>query len=113
MQKDRIGKYIKLKKAGEGAFGKVWHVEHSETKKEMAIKQISKKKITEELMENLKREVKISYELTHSNFVKCFNTMESKNNYYIVFEYCSGGDLSKFLEKHQTLEPSIALNIIG
>lgn len=50
-------------------------------------------------MENLKREVKISYELTHPSLVKCYNTMESKKNYYIVFEYCSGGDLSVFLKK--------------
>lgn len=52
-------------------------------------------------MENLKREVKISYELTHPGLVKCYNTMESKKNYYIVFEFCSGGDLSNFLKKHK------------
>lgn len=49
--------------------------------------------MNEQLMENLKREVKISYEMTHPGLVKCYNTMESKKNYYIVFEYCSGGDL--------------------
>ena len=60
-------------------------------------------------MENLKREVKISYELNHRGLVKCYNTMESKNNYYIVFEYCSGGDLSGFLEANKKLEPKVAL----
>ncbi len=50
-------------------------------------------------MDNLRREVKISYELSHHTLVKCYTTMESKNNYYIVFEYCAGGDLQKFLKR--------------
>jgi len=54
-------------------------------------------------MENLKREVKISYELAHKSLVKCVTTMESKNNYYIVFEYCSGGDLQKYLQKRNKI----------
>lgn len=77
-----------------------------------AIKQIAKKKMTDQLMENLKREVKISYELNHKGLVKCYNTMESKNNYYIVFEYCSGGDLSNFLESNKKIEPKIALSLM-
>lgn len=64
-------------------------------------------------MENLKREVKISYELTHPGLVKCYNTMESKKNYYIVFEFCSGGDLSQFLKKHEKLSPEVSLNIMN
>ncbi len=112
MERERIGNYKILNKAGEGAFGKVWHVEHVETKKEMAIKQIAKKRMTEQLMENLKREVKISYELTHKSLIKCFNTMESKNNYYIVFEYCSGGDLSKYLKKKKHIDLQMGLDLI-
>ncbi len=89
----RIGKYKIVKQIGEGAFGKVFLVTLEDTKKEFAIKKIAKKNMTEQLMENLRREVKISYELSHPSLVKCFNTMESPNNYYIIFEYCSGGDL--------------------
>lgn len=100
MEKEKIGKYKIIKKVGEGAFGKVYQVQHLENNKIFAIKQIGKKKMTEQLMENLKREVKISYELSHNKLVKCYNTMESKKNYYIVFEFCSGGDLSVFLKKH-------------
>jgi serine/threonine protein kinase len=110
--KEKIGKYKIIKLAGEGAFGKVFQVEHIENKKEFAIKQITKKNMNEQLMENLRREVKISYELTHENLIKCFNTMESKNNFYIVFEYCSGGDLANFLKEKKMLEPSVALDII-
>lgn len=38
MEKEKIGKYKILKKAGEGAFGKVYQVQHIENNKEFAIK---------------------------------------------------------------------------
>lgn len=111
--KEKIGKYKIIKLAGEGAFGKVFQVEHMENGKEFAIKQISKKNMTDQLMENLRREVKISYELTHESLIKCYNTMESKNNFYIVFEFCSGGDLAEFLKKKKVLDPVTALDIMN
>lgn len=47
MEKEKIGKYTILRKAGEGAFGKVFEVEHAENHKIYAIKQIPKKKMNE------------------------------------------------------------------
>ncbi len=41
--------------------------------------------------------------------------MESKSNYYIVFEYCSGGDLQQFLKKKKKVpivEAMVILNQI-
>ena len=38
MEKEKIGKYKIIKKAGEGAFGKVFQVVHMENEKEFAIK---------------------------------------------------------------------------
>lgn len=98
MKRDTIGPYKILEKAGEGAFGIVWKVQHETDEKIYAIKEIAKKKITPELMENLLREVQISFKLEHENITKCYNTLESKKNYYIIFEYCSGGDLENYLK---------------
>ena len=97
MQKDKIGKYKIVSRAGAGAFGIVWKATSSEDGKSYAIKEISKGKMTKQLIENLIREVQISLKLEHANLIKCYATMESKNNYYIVFEYCEGGDLGKYL----------------
>lgn len=112
MSKETIGPYKIISKAGEGAFGKVWKVHHEEKDEFFAIKEISKKKITPELMENLQREVEISFKLDHKNITKCFNTLESKKNYYLIFEFCEGGDLEKYLEKVTRPDIKIALSIM-
>lgn len=99
MMKDAIGPYTILEKAGEGAFGIVWKVCKEEDGQIYAIKEVSKKKITPQLLQNLIREIQISFNLSHDHVVKCYDTLESKNNYYIIFEYCGGGDLSRYLKR--------------
>jgi len=103
-QKDKIGPYKIISKAGEGAFGIVWMTESSKDNKKYAIKEISKKRMTPQLMQNLVNEVHISFNLKHKNIIKCYNTLESKNNYYIIFEFCSGGDLEKYMKKNKNIE---------
>ena len=113
MQKDKIGKYKVLNQAGAGAFGIVWKTISSEDNKFYAVKEISKVKMTKQLIENLIREVHISQKLDHPNLIKCFSTMESKNNYYIVFEFCEGGDLGKYLNSKQRVPLPMFLHIAG
>lgn len=113
MQKEKIGPYKVLTKAGEGAFGIVWLTESTKDKKRYAIKEISKRRMTKKLMENLVREVHISFNLRHKNIIRCHNTLESKNNYYIIFEYCAGGDLEKFMKDKKTIDLNDALYLMS
>lgn len=99
MLKDSIGPYSIIEKAGEGAFGIVWKVRCENDGHTYAIKEISKTKITPQLLDNLISEVQILLDLSHENIVKCYKTLESKKNYYIILEYCEGGDLSRYLRK--------------
>lgn len=112
MQKEKIGPYKIIRKVGEGAFGIVWLTENSKDKKEFAIKEISKRRMTKKLMENLVREVHISFNLRHKNIIRCHNTLESKNNYYIIFEYCAGGDLEKLMKAKKRIELNDALYLM-
>jgi hypothetical protein len=112
MQKDKIGKYKIVSQAGAGAFGIVWRTISSEDNKVYAVKEISKNKITKQLLENLIREVHISQKLEHRNLIRCFTTMESKNNYYIVFEFCEGGDLGKYLSDMKKIPLPEVLHIM-
>ena len=110
--KKMIGTYEVIELAGEGAFGKVYKVKNDTDSEIRAIKEISKKKITPDLMENLLREVQICYKLDHENIAKCYSTLESTKHYYIIFEYCGGGDLEKFLKKTKKPDIKVALRIM-
>jgi serine/threonine-protein kinase ULK/ATG1 len=34
---------------------------------------------------------------SHPNIVEMIDRMKSKNSYYLILEYCNGGDLSSFV----------------
>lgn len=109
--KEKIGEYKILSKAGEGSFGKVYECVAKDGG-HVAVKEIDKSKLNEELFDKLKTEAKISMDMNHPNIVKCFNTLQSSKNFYLVFEFCSGGDLQKYLKEKGTLELKEALIIM-
>ena len=78
----------------------------------VAIKVIDKKKINHEYYAGLlNNEIKAMKKLVHKNIVRLFDVLHTNNNFYIVTEFCSGGDLSKILEKKQKLPINEALKI--
>ena len=69
----------------------------------VAIKVIDKKKINHEYYAGLlNNEIKAMKKLVHKNIVRLFDVLHTNNNFYIVTEFCSGGDLSKILKKRRT-----------
>lgn len=70
---------------GVGGFGKVYKVRHKVSKNVFAIKVINKNKIIEhDLVEQIKLEVKIMYNLNHENIVKLHNHYEDDDNFYLI-----------------------------
>lgn len=70
---------------GVGGFGKVYKVRHKVSKNVFAIKVINKQKILEhDLVEQIKLEVKIMYNLNHDNIVKLHNHYEDDENFYLI-----------------------------
>ena len=54
-----------------------------------------------EAMKYLKNEIIILQNLKHPNIVKFEDVKKTKKHFYIVMEYCNGGELSQALEKYQ------------
>ena len=48
----------------------------------------------------LQHEVDILHSIEHVNIVRLHDFIQTKNNFYLVFECCEGGDLSKYLKEH-------------
>lgn len=79
---------------GRGAFGVVQKVEHKLTKDVRAMKIISKCGFLEIGDEKkLNKEVEILKKLNHPNILKIYDFYFDSRNYYIITEYCRGGEL--------------------
>ena len=90
-----LGKYTSKRKLGRGAFGDVYLVEDGE-KQNYALKCISKKKMSGEndhLLEYLESEVEVMKKMDCRNLVKLYEFSEDEDNYFMLMEYCDGGDL--------------------
>lgn len=81
-------------KLGEGAFGTVRKVTHRQTKQTRAVKIVSKHLLNSpEKQAWLHAELRILRLLDHPNILRLFESFEDDQNYYLVTELCSGGEL--------------------
>jgi serine/threonine protein kinase len=87
---------------GSGSFGEVYLTKKNGEKKYYATKKYERDKIEKtEAMKYLKNEINILQSLKHPNIVKYDDIKKTKKHFYIVMDYCNGGELSKALEKYQ------------
>ena len=93
---------------GSGARGEVRLCIHKPSRDRRVVKIISKASLPQEVIENesVFEEVNILKELDHPNLPRVFEFFEDEEKFYIVLEFCKGGDLfdrisemKKFTEK--------------
>lgn len=80
----------------------------------VAIKIIKKQQLEEadvyqELMRN---ELQVLEAVDHPNITRVFELMEDDKNFYVVMEYCSGGNLLERILAKKNLKESEAADII-
>ncbi|CAD8117798.1 unnamed protein product [Paramecium sonneborni] len=93
-----LAHYEIVKKLGQGGFGEVYLVKHLQTENLRAAKVVLRKTINCE--EKLLEETEILKTLDHPNIVKVLEIFADFKYYYIVTEYCQGGEL---LERIKTI----------
>jgi serine/threonine protein kinase len=88
---------------GKGSFGEVFFTKvKGDDSKKYATKKLDREQIENtEAIKYLKNEITILHNLQHPNIVKFVDIKKTKKHYYIVMEYCNGGELSKALEEYQ------------
>jgi len=84
-------------KLGEGTYGFVTRAVHRVTGTNVAIKKIKHEADEVGLSPTTIREISLLSELQHPYIVKLLNSVFSKGNVYLVFEYCDY-DLRKYLD---------------
>lgn len=87
--------YVIEKKLGEGSYGEVYKVRQKSINVVRAMKKIirkdkSKDKENEKEVEN---EINLLKQIDHPNVVKIFEFYQTKQAYFIITEFCNGGEL--------------------
>jgi calcium-dependent protein kinase len=92
---------------GAGAFGTVYQCIHKETGNIRACKKIPKKEMKSQDMSKVWTEMKILKQLDHPNIIKTYEYFQDELHFYIVTDYCEGGELfDRIISKHQFSENS-------
>jgi len=107
--KSLFDEYIIKEKLGEGAYGCVYKVQHKHTNFLRAVKAIKRKHIDSTAFSN---EIGILKTVDHPHIIKLFECYYDNNYYYMVEEFCSGGDLYDYIRKQKFFTEKTAANIL-
>ena len=84
---------------GKGKYSIVKYGKDKKTKREVAIKIMSKKTMESSDLELAKTEIDILKICQHPNIIKIYDIFDTADNIYIVMEFCHGVDLFSYIEK--------------
>jgi len=97
----KISSYDFEQKIGSGTYGRVYRASHKYTGHVVAIKtmekaRIEKQKMTDKVIREMKIMMQLS-EVAHPHVCRLFEFIETEKKYYMVLDYCPGGDFFDFL----------------
>ena len=103
--------YKLIKKLGNGTYGKVYKVKSIKTGNIRAMKIIPNDNLRPGFTEkDINREINIMKNLDHPHIIKLYEFYHDENNYYLINEYCTEGDLSEKLYQLKYLpEPIVKI----
>ncbi len=78
----------------------------------MAIKEISRRILNDKLLESLRQEIEILKSVSNPNIIRLVGVKKSVKNFYLIMEYCNGGDLHKFLKRNKRVDEYVAQSIV-
>nr|CAH7732227.1 unnamed protein product [Callosobruchus chinensis] len=94
---DKLDRFIRLAKAGEGTYGVVYKAKNKLTGKNVALKRIKLEKEAEGVPPTAIREISLLKGLRHSSIVELLDVMQTTDKLYLVFEYLDL-DLKRYLD---------------
>lgn len=99
---------------GQGGFAIVNKCIHTPTGQVRAVKSVHKSGLSFEQIDSKfrLREIKVLRTLDHPNIMRCYELFEDRARYYIVMEYCAGGELFDAIAKRRTLTEAAAAKVM-
>lgn len=93
-----IENYLLESELGRGNFGTVYRARDLTTGNLYALKAINRSAVrSEQQKKMLMTEVSIMNKIDHPNVLHLHKLLKSKNNYYLVMDYCNQGDLFHYI----------------
>ncbi|MCS7160552.1 MAG: serine/threonine-protein kinase, partial [Gemmatales bacterium] len=111
---DRLGRFLLLRKVGEGAMGEVYYAYDEQHQRDVAIKILAKHlQENSALVERFIREAEIASRLSHPNLVRGYGTEYDEHHKvrYLVMEYVDGFSAQQYLDEHGRFSIEDALHV--
>ncbi|KAK3148540.1 hypothetical protein QOZ80_3BG0296340 [Eleusine coracana subsp. coracana] len=107
-----VGDYELQRLVGKGSFAKVFRAAHRRTGARVAVKAIDRELVDKRVHEGILQEREILNSISHPNILRLLDTIDTGKVLYLVLEYCDGGDLGSFLNKHGRLPEATAKDLM-
>ncbi|TVU48573.1 hypothetical protein EJB05_08214 [Eragrostis curvula] len=107
-----VGEYVLQRLVGKGSFAKVFRAAHRRTGAPVAVKAIDRELVDKRVHEGILQEREILNSISHPNILRLLDTIDTGKVLYLVLEYCDGGDLDSFLNKHGRLPEATAKDLM-
>ncbi|XP_062210718.1 serine/threonine-protein kinase ATG1c-like isoform X2 [Phragmites australis] len=107
-----VGEYELVRPIGSGAYSQVWLGRHRVRDTEVAVKEIAMERLSSKLRESLLSEVDILRRIRHPNIITLYDSIKDHGKIYLILEYCRGGDLHAYLQRHKRVSEAVAKHFI-
>ncbi|KAB5527267.1 hypothetical protein DKX38_021114 [Salix brachista] len=107
-----VGDYVLGSRIGRGSFAVVWRSRHRFSGLQVAVKEIDKKLLSPKVSENLLKEISILSTINHPNIIRFYESIETEDRIFLVLEYCEGGDLAVYIQRHRKVTGAVARHLM-
>ncbi|XP_070985931.1 serine/threonine-protein kinase ULK3-like isoform X4 [Oncorhynchus clarkii lewisi] len=105
----KLADFILTERLGSGTYATVYKAYRKGDNREVvAVKVVGKKTLNKVSMENLLTEIEILKTVRHPHIVQLKDFQWDSENIYLILEWCSGGDLSRFIHSRRLLPERVA-----
>lgn len=105
----KLKDFILTERLGSGTYATVYKAfRKTDSREAVAVKVVSKKSLNKSSMENLLTEIEILKTVRHPHIVQLKDFQWDSENIYLILEWCSGGDLSRFIRSRRILPERVA-----
>jgi len=106
------GRYEIIEEIGQGGMGKIYRVEDTKIKEEVALKLIRPEIAADQrTIERFSNELKFARKIAHKNVCRMYDLGEEKGTHYITMEYVAGENLKQMIRMMGKLSPVQAVSI--